>query len=86
LKLIRRIRDEVHRFGITFHRNQRSKNAIQNEIETIPGIGESTASSLLKKFKSVTKISKLSLIEIQQIAGPSKAKIIYDYFHQKNGK
>jgi excinuclease ABC subunit C len=86
LKLIRRIRDEVHRFGITFHRNQRSKNAIQNEIESIPGIGTNTAAVLLKKFKSVKKISKLSLIEIQQETGPSKAKIIYEYFHQKISK
>jgi len=86
LKLIRRIRDEVHRFGITFHRNQRSKNAIQHEIESIPGIGTNTAAVLLKKFKSVKKISKLSLIEIQQETGPSKAKIIYDYFHQTNSK
>jgi excinuclease ABC subunit C len=86
LKLIRRIRDEVHRFGITFHRNQRSKNAIQNEIESIPGIGNNTASALLKKFKSVKKISKLSLIEIQQEAGPAKAKIIYDYFRHKIDK
>jgi len=83
LKLIRRIRDEVHRFGISFHRNQRSRNAIQNELETIPGIGSGTAQALLKKYKSVKKISKLSLIEIQQETGPAKAKIIYDYFHEK---
>lgn len=81
LKLIRRIRDEVHRFGITFHRNQRSKGTFVNELETIKGIGKNTANILLKKFKSVKKIKALSIKEIEEIIGSSKAKIIFQYFH-----
>lgn len=84
LKLIRRIRDEVHRFGISFHRNKRSKAAISNELENIAGIGKSTCETLLKKFKSVKKISTLSLIQIEYEIGKVKAKIIYDHFHNKN--
>ena len=56
LKLIRRIRDEVHRFGISFHRNKRSKGTFKNELEDIPGIGKATADILLKEFKSVKNI------------------------------
>ncbi len=81
LKLIRRIRDEVHRFGITFHRNQRSRGTFLNELETIKGIGKNTADILLKKFKSVKKIKALSLKEMEEIIGSSKAKIIFQYFH-----
>jgi excinuclease ABC subunit C len=84
LKLIRRIRDEVHRFGITFHRNQRSKAAIDNELENIPGIGSSSSEILLKKFKSVKKIKSLSLIQLEFEIGKVKAGIIYNYFHPKS--
>lgn len=86
LKLIRRIRDEVHRFGITFHRNQRSKGTFVNELEKIKGIGKNTADILLKKFKSVKKIKALSLKEIEEIIGSSKAKIIFQYFHPNEEK
>ena len=78
LKLVRRIRDEVHRFGITFHRNKRSKEAIENELEKIPGIGKQTADTLLKKFKSVKKIKNLSLSDLEQVIGRSKADIVYE--------
>lgn len=84
LKLIRRIRDEVHRFGITFHRNKRSKAAIDNELENIPGIGCSSSEALLKKFKSVKKIKSLSLVQIEFEIGKVKAEIIYNYFHPKS--
>jgi excinuclease ABC subunit C len=60
LKLLRRIRDEVHRFGITFHRNKRSKGTFKNELEHISGIGEATINLLLKKFRSVANIKKAS--------------------------
>ena len=83
LKLIRRIRDEVHRFGISFHRNQRSNAAINNELEKIAGIGKATADSLLKKFKSVKKIIELSKEEIALEIGKAKAKLIFDYFHKQ---
>ena len=59
LKFIRRIRDEVHRFGITFHRLKRSKGTFKNELEDIPGIGKATADMLLKEFKSVKNIREV---------------------------
>ncbi len=82
LKLIRRIRDEVHRFGIGFHRNKRSKAAIQNELENIPGIGQQTADNLLKEFKSVKKIREITLTQLEQIIGKSRAKIVYEALHK----
>jgi excinuclease ABC subunit C len=81
LKLIRRIRDEVHRFGITFHRNQRSKGTFKNELESIPGIGKSTATQLLRVFRSITQIRERSLEEIGQEIGKAKAKLVWEYFH-----
>ena len=82
LKLLRRIRDEVHRFGITFHRNKRSKGTFINELETIKGIGKETADLLLKEFKSVKNIRKQSIEILEKIAGRSKAKIVNDYFNK----
>jgi excinuclease ABC subunit C len=84
LKLIRRIRDEVHRFGINFHRNQRSRGTFVNELEQIKGIGKSTADILLKQFKSVKKIKELSEEELSKTAGNLKAKIILNYFLNSN--
>jgi excinuclease ABC subunit C len=84
LKLIRRIRDEVHRFGINFHRNQRSRGTFVNELEQIKGIGKSTADGLLKQFKSVKKIKELSEEELIKAVGNSKAKIILNYFSTAN--
>jgi excinuclease ABC subunit C len=82
LKLIRRIRDEVHRFGITFHRQKRSTGTFINELEKIPGIGKQTADYLLKKFRSVNKIKQLTERELGAEIGRSKARIICEYFHQ----
>jgi excinuclease ABC subunit C len=82
LKLIRRIRDEVHRFGITFHRKKRSKAAFKNELEAIPGIGKNTADLLLKEFRSVKNMREKQLEEIARIAGKAKAKILYEYFNK----
>ena len=84
LKLIRRIRDEVHRFGINFHRNQRSRGTFVNELEQIKGIGKSTADALLKQFKSVKKIKELSREELIKAVGTSKANIILNYFTVSN--
>ena len=81
LNLIRRIRDEVHRFGITFHRNKRSKGTFKNELENIEGIGEKTATILLQQFKSVKKIKEASLEDLQTIVGRSKAEIIKLHFN-----
>ena len=84
LKFIRRIRDEVHRFGIQFHRKQRSKGTFKNELEEIKGIGRNTADSLLKEFKSVKRISELSKEELAKKAGIAKGVLIWDHFHKKN--
>jgi excinuclease ABC subunit C len=81
LKLIRRIRDEVHNYGITYHRNLRSKGTFVNELEQIKGIGKATASLLLKEFKSVKNIKTKSADEIALLIGKAKAKIIITHFN-----
>ncbi len=80
LKLIRRIRDEVHRFGITFHRSQRSKGAIKNELENIKGLGPSSITALLKKFKSIKKIKEQSFKNLAEVIGEKKAQLLIDSF------
>ncbi|MBD0851402.1 excinuclease ABC subunit UvrC [Maribacter arenosus] len=81
LKIIQQLRNEAHRFGITFHRNKRSKAAINSELENIDGIGEKTAGELLKKFKSVKRIKEASLENLSAVVGIAKAKKIYETFH-----
>jgi excinuclease ABC subunit C len=81
LKLVRRIRDEVHRFGISFHRNKRSKGTFKNELENISGIGEQTAQQLLKEFRSVKNIRERTEEELTAVVGRSKAKLLRNYFH-----
>ncbi|MCB0699920.1 MAG: excinuclease ABC subunit C [Chitinophagales bacterium] len=80
--LIRYIRDEVHRFGITFHRKIRSKGSIKNELEDIPGIGNKLANELLKEFRSVKNIKGLTVRELTRILGQKKAQVVWDYFNQ----
>lgn len=80
LKLVRRIRDEVHRFGITFHRQKRSKGTFKNELEDINGIGKATADLLLKEFRSVKNIREKSEEEIAAVIGKAKAAIVQKYF------
>jgi excinuclease ABC subunit C len=82
LKLIRRIRDEVHRFGISFHRRQRSRGTFKNELEDITGIGKTTADILLKEFKSVKNIREKSLEELSGLIGKSRAALIHNYFNE----
>jgi excinuclease ABC subunit C len=86
LKLIRMIRDEVHRFGITFHRNQRSKGTFKNELETISGIGKQTIDQLLKKFKSVKNIKAANFEEISKVVGVAKAAILLNHFKKSTSK
>lgn len=81
LKLVRRIRDEVHRFGITFHRQKRSKGTFKNELEDISGIGKATADLLLKEFRSVKNIREKTADEIAAVVGKAKAAIIHKYFN-----
>ncbi len=80
LKVIQQLRNEAHRFGITFHRDKRSKAAIQTSIETIPGIGEKTMLALIQHFKSVKRIKLATEKEISDIVGLSKAKKISDFY------
>ncbi|HLF50777.1 excinuclease ABC subunit UvrC [Flavobacterium sp.] len=80
LKIIQQLRNEAHRFGITFHRDKRSKAAIQTSIETIPGIGEKTMLTLIKHFKSVKRLKLATEKEISDIVGLSKAKKITDFY------
>lgn len=81
LKLVRRIRDEVHRFGITFHRNQRSRGTFRNELENIAGIGKTSVDVLLKRFRSVKNIKAVSEEELTEVVGAAKAKLVWAYFH-----
>ena len=80
LKIIQQLRNEAHRFGITFHRNKRSKAAINSELENIEGIGKKTAEQLLKKFKSVKRIKEASMDHLTETIGSSKAKKVYESF------
>lgn len=80
LKLIRRIRDEVHNYGITYHRNLRSKGTFRNELEQIKGIGKSTSNLLLKEFKSVKNIKTKSIEELARVIGKAKAELLIKYF------
>lgn len=80
LKFVRRVRDEVHRFGITFHRKRRSKGIVKNELEEIKGIGKKTATDLLRKFKSVKKIKAATEEELVEVVGLAKAKLIRSHF------
>lgn len=85
-KLIRRIRDEVHNYGLTFHRNKRSQGTFKNELEEIKGIGTNTASQLLKAFRSVKKVKEQSVDELASVVGRSKALMIREYFDgERNG-
>jgi excinuclease ABC subunit C len=81
LKVIQTARNEAHRFGISFHRNRRSKLAISTELETIEGIGQKTASQLLKNFRSVKRVKEASLEDLAETVGKAKALIIYERFH-----
>ncbi len=81
LKIIQQLRDEAHRFGITFHRNKRSKDFVSSELNTIEGIGEKTIQKLLKEFKSAKNIRFQSKDNIASKIGAAKAKIVYSYFH-----
>jgi len=84
LKIIQQLRNEAHRFGITFHRDKRSKSALQTSVETIPGIGEKTMVTLLKHFKSVKRMTAAPEEEIAKVVGPSKAKKITEFYKEKN--
>lgn len=81
LKIIQHLRNEAHRFGITFHRNKRSKSAIQSELEQIPNIGKQTITTLLRKFKSAKRVKNASLEELKEVVGNSRAIQIFEFYH-----
>lgn len=81
LKLIQQLRNEAHRFAITFHRNQRSKNFINTKLKDIPGVGDKSVAKLLKQFKSVEKIKEASYEDLVIIVGKALAGKIYKYYH-----
>ena len=78
LKLLQHLRNEAHRFAITFHRSKRSKNAIDSELASVKGIGTKTAENLLKHFKSVKKLKSADPIEIEKLIGKSKASLVFE--------
>lgn len=83
LKIIQFLRNEAHRFGITFHRNKRSKSAIQSELEQIPDVGTQTITTLLRTFKSAKRVKEASFEEIQEVIGNARAAKVYHFYHPK---
>lgn len=83
-KLVRRIRDEVHRFGLNFHRQKRSKGTFKNGLQQIKGIGDGTANILLKTFRSINNIKQQPESELARVIGVSKAKLLKNYFEESN--
>ena len=81
--VLTQLQDEVHRFAITFHRDKRSKHALNSELDNIKGIGPKTRDELLNRLKSVRKIREADLTTLTEVIGQAKAKIIYEHFHQK---
>ena len=83
LKIIQQLRNEAHRFGIEHHRNKRSKGALTTELENIPGVGEQTIIDLMKRFKTVKRITNAKLDELEAVVGVSRANKIYNYYHKE---
>lgn len=81
LKILQRVRDEAHRFGVKHHRTRRTNSTIKSELEEIPGVGEKTIELLLSKLKSVKRIKESNLETLEEILGKSKAKIIWEFFN-----
>ena len=80
LKLIQRIRDEAHRFAITYHRDKRSRNSLISELENVEGVGKKTAAKLLKHFKGVKKIREATFDEVAEVVGNDRATKLKSYF------
>jgi len=84
LRIIQRIRDEAHRFGITHHRKRRSKGVVKTELSQIKGIGEKIADKLLRAFKSVKRIKEATSEEMEEVIGKSKAALVTEHFKTKD--
>ena len=80
-RVLTQLQDEVHRFAIEFHRNKRSKHALESGLDTIKGIGPKTRDELLNSLKSVKRIREANMETISKVIGPAKAKIVYEHFH-----
>ena len=83
LKITQYLRNEAHRFGITFHRNKRSKSAIKSELAQIPDVGAQTITTLLRKFKSAKRVKEASLEELKAAIGQARAVKVYGFYHKK---
>ncbi len=83
LKVLQRVRDEAHRFGVKHHRTRRKNSALKSELEEIPGVGKKTIELLLSKLKSVKRVREASLETLEEILGKSKGKIVWGYFHER---
>ena len=81
LRVVQALRDEAHRFGITHHRNRRSKGQVKSELDEIQGIGPATSATLMKQFRSLKKIKEAELEELTAVIGRAKAMIVYGHFH-----
>lgn len=81
LKVLQRVRDEAHRFGVKHHRTRRTNNTIKSELEEIPGVGEKTIELLLKKLKSVKRVKEANLETLEEILGKQKGKIVWEFFN-----
>ena len=81
LKVLQRVRDEAHRFGVRHHRTRRTNSTIKSELEEIPGVGEKTIEMLLSKLKSVKRIKEANLETLEEILGKSKAKMVWEFFN-----
>ena len=79
LRVIQHMRDEAHRFGITFHRNKRSKSQVKSALDSIAGIGPKTREQLLTHFKSVKRIKEASEADLASVVGAAKARILKEY-------
>ena len=83
-RVLSQLQDEVHRYAITFHRDKRSKHALQSELDNIKGIGPKTRDELLKSLKSVSRIREAELKTLTTLIGPAKAQIVFHHFHPEN--
>lgn len=84
LKILQRVRDESHRFGVKHHRTRRKNSTIKSELEEIPGVGGKTIEMLLQKLKSVKRVKESSQETLEEILGKAKGKIVWEYFNSEN--
>ena len=83
LKVIQQLRDEAHRFGITFHRKKRDQGTLKTELEAVAGIGKTSADKLLRQFKSVKKIKEATEDELLSVLNKTQVKTLIEYFNQQ---